>query len=354
MGTITADEAATLKAWREESSDNEALYQELMQRSDLADRYVQRSSIDADKAWKRFARLHFNSSGNKRWWIAAACIAAIVLTATTLFMMNNKSEELIADAPQMHTEEVQALNAAINAGKQSATLIADGKEIKLEGSATAPASKAKEAVECELITEDGKEYWVTLSDGTIVHLNYNSRLTYPSKFSKNSRTVQLTGEAYFKVAHNSKAPFQVVTPNGAVVKDYGTEFNVSTRSKAGTTEVVLVEGSASISNKSNEYMLNVGQRAAMNMKGDLEINRVNLDATTKWNRGTYIFEDCRLADLVQILRHWYDADIDLQSGEDLHFTGSIDRYGNIEDVLKAIKKVTGLKITREDRKYVLN
>ena len=41
-----------------------------------------------------------------------------------------------------------------------------------------------------------------------------------------SRNVQLNGEAYFEVTKNSRQPFMVRTPQKAVVKVYGTQFNV--------------------------------------------------------------------------------------------------------------------------------
>ena len=46
----------------------------------------------------------------------------------------------------------------------------------------------------------GKKETVTLSDGTVLHLNSGSRLTYPSVFSGDSRIVFMDGEAYLDIA----------------------------------------------------------------------------------------------------------------------------------------------------------
>lgn len=99
-----------------------------------------------------------------------------------------------------------------------------------------------EDVKGTLTTRHDKEFWMTLPDGTRVHLNGNSRLSYPLAFKGDLREVALVGEAYFIVAKDKDHPFIVHTADGDI-KEYGTEFNVSTH---GTnTEVVLVTGSLS-------------------------------------------------------------------------------------------------------------
>ena len=67
-----------------------------------------------------------------------------------------------------------------------------------------------------LTTEQGNEFRVTFEDGTTVHLNYNTEIRYPVKFSKTKRTVYLKGEAYFKIAKDAR-PFYVVTDQGIIL-----------------------------------------------------------------------------------------------------------------------------------------
>lgn len=52
---------------------------------------------------------------------------------------------------------------------------------------------------------------ITLPDGTKVCLNAGAILDYPMKFSRNSREVTISGEAWFDVAHNKAKPFIVKT-----------------------------------------------------------------------------------------------------------------------------------------------
>jgi hypothetical protein len=60
-----------------------------------------------------------------------------------------------------------------------------------------------------LFVPRGGQYHVKLPDGSHVWLNAGSSLRFPTAFTTSERNVQLTGEAYFEVAHDGKKPFKV-------------------------------------------------------------------------------------------------------------------------------------------------
>ena len=68
-----------------------------------------------------------------------------------------------------------------------------------------------------------------LPDGSVVHLNKNSRLDYNGSFGKGIRKVQLTGEGYFDVKRMEDCRF-VVDLDGANITVKGTSFNAFTKS----------------------------------------------------------------------------------------------------------------------------
>ena len=67
---------------------------------------------------------------------------------------------------------------------------------------------------------------VTLPDNSTAQLNSKSEISYSEKKWDKKRTVNLKGEAYFKVAKGSK--FDVKTTAG-IVSVHGTQFNVKNR-----------------------------------------------------------------------------------------------------------------------------
>ena len=85
-------------------------------------------------------------------------------------------------------------------------------------------SLEEDLVECYIPTAEIRE--LTLPDGTYVMLNSKSILLYPEKFTGETRSVYLIGEANFKVKPDKKHPF-IVKANDYQVTALGTEFNVN-------------------------------------------------------------------------------------------------------------------------------
>ncbi len=93
-----------------------------------------------------------------------------------------------------------------------------------------------------LKTARGQMYPVKLSDGSAVWLNSSSSIRFPVAFTEQERRVEITGEAYFEVAHNDKKPF-TVSVNGTEVQVVGTVFNINSYNDEGSMRTTLVEGS---------------------------------------------------------------------------------------------------------------
>ena len=207
----------------------------------------------------------------------------------------------------------------------------------------------------KLVTYDDSEFWLTFEDGTKVHLNYNTTLKYPSHFSAVSRTVYLDGEAYFQIAKDDKRPFRVITANG-IVKQYGTSFNVNTY-VAGVTKVVLVEGAISVlPNQGDEHKIHPGELAVLNgATQDVQISKVDISPYIAWNSGRFVFDNCSLETLMEVISRWYDKEIMFEDEDikTIRFTGDLDRYGSIIPILKAIQRVTHLKMDVEGEAIII-
>lgn len=76
-----------------------------------------------------------------------------------------------------------------------------------------------------LNSEESSTFVTTLEDGSTVYLAKNSSLSYPKHFRKHKREVFLTGDAFFEVSKNAKAPF-VIETGQVKIEVLGTSFNV--------------------------------------------------------------------------------------------------------------------------------
>lgn len=366
-GELNDDEGKALLKMAEEKPSLKDKIQEMMDEDDFSERYRLYQEIDAEKAKERFkatiAESETTHQAHIAWLrrIAAAAVVACVVIATWM-LMGKKTE-----APVITAEMHQAIERVEQSGMNGATLIINGKAVKVKDTQTALAQAeqleeatdvpADQVTEGTLITQKDKEFWMVLDDGTYVHLNYDTKLEYPNHFVGSQRKVKLSGEAYFVVAKDAKKrPFIVETTNGDV-HDYGTEFNVNTVEQEGITSVVLVKGKVGVSSKhGKEYLLKPGEKAELQSGRTPIINKVDINLFTSWNTGNFFFDGCTLDELMQVISNWYGKKVEFASDDikDLQFTGSIDKYEPMYPTLHAIESITGLKLNAKEDKIVIS
>jgi transmembrane sensor len=97
----------------------------------------------------------------------------------------------------------------------------------------------------ETVALNGEIKLISLSDGTTICLNSGSKLSYPDKFKQNTREVTLTGEAFFKVAHNSSKPF-IIYSGKIKTTVLGTSFNVKAYNEDKAIKVTVVSGKVGV------------------------------------------------------------------------------------------------------------
>ena len=375
LGQLSEEEEKRLQIWIESSLENKKNYESLMQDTDLSERYRQFATVDEEQAWKEFQEKHFQVRGIHRrmlWRYAAIFMIPIIIGAAIWVGMWRNADTV----PVRVQDDQLAMIRSEKMGKQKATLVlVGGQEIELKSAShqslqdsTILPKLSPEAMEetqsengdvtatdnNKLVTYDDSEFWLTFEDGTKVHLNYNTTLKYPSHFSAASRTVYLDGEAYFQIAKDDR-PFRVITANG-IVKQYGTSFNVNTH-VAGVTKVVLVEGAISVfPNQGDEHKIHPGELAVLNgATQDVQICKVDIEPYIAWNSGRFVFDNCSLETLMEVISRWYDKKIMFEDEDikTIRFTGDLDRYGSIIPILKAIQRVTHLKMDVEGEAIII-
>lgn len=93
----------------------------------------------------------------------------------------------------------------------------------------------------EISTPLGARSMIIMPDSTQIWLNAGTKITYNEDYGQQTRTLNLRGEAYFKVAKDNQHPFFVNT-QGIVVRALGTRFNVKAYPEEKTISATLEEG----------------------------------------------------------------------------------------------------------------
>jgi transmembrane sensor len=97
----------------------------------------------------------------------------------------------------------------------------------------------------EISTPLGSRSMIKLPDSTQIWLNAGTTITYSQDYGRQTRTLNLDGEAYFKVAKDSLHPF-IVNTEGIIVRALGTRFNIKAYTEEKTISATLEEGKIDI------------------------------------------------------------------------------------------------------------
>jgi transmembrane sensor len=159
-------------------------------------------------------------------------------------------------------------------------------------------------------TAVGERTAVTLSDGSVVTLNTQSRLVV--NYTPGRRDVTLVaGQALFQVAKNATRPF-VVTAGSRQVTAVGTAFDV--RLDRRQVRVTLIEGKVKVEPAKGslwralpmgERDLVPGQRlVASNGSPAVTVALANVAVETSWREGVVVFNDTPLREAVAELNRY--------------------------------------------------
>jgi len=162
-------------------------------------------------------------------------------------------------------------------------------------------------------TAIGEQRSISLSDGSVVHLNTSSEIHV--QYTDNERVITLlNGEALFKVAHNPEKPFRVYAGT-AIAEAIGTMFNV--HRQINKTNVAVVEGKVAVSSGITErktkqqnvdnasqtilspQLLTSEQEITINTQGTISpVHIKKTELITSWRDRQLIFENENLATIV--------------------------------------------------------
>lgn len=179
----------------------------------------------------------------------------------------------------------------------------------------------------------------TLPDGSIVHLNKNSSITYAKNFSEH-RNINLKGEAFFEVQHGIKSAF-TVSVNDVLVKDIGTAFNV--KAILGKTEVIVEEGIVEVSKAAKTIRLNENEMVNIKNGNQEMVVEKSPDRLYNYYRSKiFTVNNTPLDRLIKVLNEAYGADIriDNKALNRVPITVTIRWDSPLSDILEIIRETT--------------
>lgn len=206
----------------------------------------------------------------------------------------------------------------------------------------------------------GGQFFATLSDGTKVWLNSDSKLKYPVAFTKNKdRNVELIyGEAYFEVSpslQNNGTKFNIKTQQQTITV-LGTQFNIKAYSDENTITTTLVKGKIKVDYGVKNEILQPNQQAKFNVKNErITITNVDVYDYIAWKKGIFSFKNETLEKITKVLSRWYNVDIIIENNQlkTTTFNGILSKDQKLETILESIHKTNSISYFMNNGKVVL-
>ncbi len=305
LNEATEAEQAAVRQWIAANEENARYYNHFKLVWDTSKHIAAKSTVSEDEAWARFVQrtqreahtapkvIEIPTARRNNWMRAAAILLVVIGCGLLLkFLVGSSDPKMLA---------VQSFDA--------------------------------------VLTD-------TLPDGSVVTLNKNASITYPSRFTGDTREVVLNGEAFFNVTPNKEKPF-IITANEARIRVVGTSFNV--KSDKAETEVIVETGIVAVSKEDNEVKLQPNEKATVSVDKEKPVKQQVTDELYNYYRTKeFVCNNTPLWRLADVLGEAYGVHIIITDERlrSLPLT-TVFKNESLDNILLVISETFNIKVERE-------
>ncbi|MBO4434416.1 MAG: FecR domain-containing protein [Bacteroidales bacterium] len=209
----------------------------------------------------------------------------------------------------------------------------------------------------ELTVSNTETAALDLPDGTHLVLNAGSRITWPSRFTGDSREVFLEGEVLAQVAKDPEHPF-IIHSGDVNVKVYGTTFEFKSFRNETQVQLTLMEGAVSLdvpsSEGNREISLSPGDMALYDREaGDVSLTKVSVKRFPDVR--SFSFYNTPLRDIVAELERNFGRRIVIGDAKiaDKRFLAFFTNGESLDEILSLLAKNGKLRISPSEEGYYI-
>jgi ferric-dicitrate binding protein FerR (iron transport regulator) len=223
-----------------------------------------------------------------------------------------------------------------------------------------PNSLAYDSQANELITKstpNRRMFRMRLEDGSFVHLNAVSKITYPQAFAIDHREIEMLGEVYFDIERDETKPFTIKVKNHDV-EVLGTSFNVKAFDDDDDFSVTVESGTVRVDLKLDgvePVVITKDQKMIFNSRSkQVQVLEVDSQNELSWRKGILKFDSTPMAQVKKTLERWYGREVIIEDEEiyELNFNGS-HHNENLKSVMESIEFGLNINYTIEGNSIII-
>mgnify|MGYP000708347776 CR=1 FL=1 len=361
-GELSASEREMLESWLREGRHRE-LFEKICNKENMLEKsfYFDRLDKGREKTWLRLER----ATGlrrrlvMRRWAVAASLMVPLLIGIMYLNM-----RQVEPGVPELRQERiVPGVSTAqlylpdgkvVDLGKDSICdlqLFEGGRFVNERGTLTYKSDSAEisAAQYSEIRIPRGGEYKVVLPDGTVVWLNAESSLRFPTVFTGKERKVYAKGELYFDVKHDEAKPF-IVEAKEVDVRVLGTSFNVMSYDDEFASSVTLLSRKVETTSGHDTVRLSPGEQVSITSDNRMTVQKTDINVVVSWMDGKFGFSNERLDVIMRKICRWYDVEVlyAVPGIRERRFTGAPASNMPLKELLEALSTTTNLQFSLRD------
>jgi transmembrane sensor len=357
-GYISVKDDEELQQLMEDHQELKQVFTGLQQRLAHPEAKQYLDELDEDSLWQEKQHL-FVRRGNKRLLYMAAASLLLLIGSGFLYLLASREHQQISVAKVNNTIAAPGITLQL----------ANGQKINLSDSSQSPvlnfgtvqmhlspkslqyaASGTSKAAAMNILrVPAGKDYKLTLTDGTEVWLNAMSEISFPLSFNGSTREVFVSGEAYFSVKKDINHPFIVHTGQVAI-NVLGTAFNVNTYSNTNT-KIALSSGKVSLKSNTGKQQIQLDPGYEATCDNNFRTDEFNPKNTLAWMEGKYYFKNAALKDIATVITRLFDVPVifDDVMAENISVTGVLTKRDGLAEFMDNLSKTTSVRFQLNDR-----
>ncbi|WP_374163667.1 FecR family protein [Arcticibacter sp. MXS-1] len=308
-------------------------------------------------------------------YIAAATLTMVFLSAGLLYF------NFTSQSPREHARPLLSVSKTLSVkpgGNAAILTLSNGSVIQIDKAengllASEGKTLVKKTADGHLVYEAGGtendgaalvlntisipragQYSLRLPDGTLVWLNSETVLVFPSAFTSKERKVQLKGEGYFEVAKDASRPFIVETEE-ASVEVLGTHFNVRAYPTDNAVFATLLEGRVKVDNSRESRLLSPGEQGiASSSDSRISVSAVRVNDAVAWKNGLFVFRDNTVREIMEQVARWYNVDVEYRGDVARKtFGGVYSKNKDLDQLLTSMELTKLVHFKREGRRIIV-